>query len=196
MLCHGVARVGTESQTRISHTAGVVRRAPRGVRLHLSVHQPRALHDQVFSHLQRRRHRAVLPVGRAQESAEGHRQLGLSVGMMRKPGSSTAMQLSGTLLWMTAFAPIFTLWPTVILPKSRAPGAMYTLSPITGTPALSPEPLMPIVTFCESAHPRPSTAREETVMPPKWPMKSPGPTTVPRGISMPHTIWMSPFSTK
>ena len=115
---------------------------------------------------------------------------------MRNPGSSVTIALSGTSLWTTALAPIFTLLPMVILPKTRAPTAMYTLSPMTGEPNLSPDPASPMVTFCDRLQSLPMTVPPEIVIPPKCPMYKPGPIRAERGSSIPHRIFIKPLDTK
>ena len=47
-------------------------------------------------------------------------------------GIPTAMELSGTVVSTTAFAPISTLLPIVILPRIFAPAPMLTLFPKDG----------------------------------------------------------------
>ena len=56
-------------------------------------------------------------------------------------GTPTNVQLSGASTSTTAFAPIFTLSPMTISPKTHAPAPITQFLPIIGPPAL------PIVTF-------------------------------------------------
>lgn len=49
-------------------------------------------------------------------------------------GHPTTTQLSGTSFVTTQFAPIITLFPTLIFPRMHAPHPNSTLSPIIGRP--------------------------------------------------------------
>ena len=73
--------------------------------------------------------------------------------------------LSGTSFVTTAFAPIATLLPTLILPTTFAPAPIYTPSPIIGIPLFSPFPATPIVTPCDILQLRPITAPPDIIIP-------------------------------
>lgn len=56
------------------------------------------------------------------------------------------MQLFGTSLFTTQFAPIMTSLPIVMFPKTFAPAKITTQSPILGRPGSLPKNECPIVT--------------------------------------------------
>ena len=64
-----------------------------------------------------------------------------------RAGFPTTVQLSGTDLVTTVFAPTTTLLPRVIFPTTTAPANILTLFPIIGL--APPGRALPIVTFCQ-----------------------------------------------